>query len=113
MSNMDPTCIRFHPDKVFDLKGHWIECNESGREFHVHSKARSPAISWLGTDAFIEFNSKEVKSPLLEKWIGPWARALVVYISLNWYDIPEFMVPVIIYLIEGCCYQGSYPTNGS
>jgi hypothetical protein len=36
----------------------------------------------------------------------------VEYISLSWSDIPELVVPIMISLIEGCCYQwrskGSY-----
>jgi len=35
------------------------------------------------------------------------------YISLSWYDIPELMVPIRIFLLEGCYWQGSYRTNGS
>jgi hypothetical protein len=26
-----------------------------------------------------------------------------IYISLNWYDIPEFVIPIMISLLEGCC----------
>jgi hypothetical protein len=25
------------------------------------------------------------------------------YISLRWYDIPELVVPIRMFLIEGCC----------
>jgi hypothetical protein len=35
------------------------------------------------------------------------------YISLSWCDISEPVVPIRIYLIEGCCYQRSYWTKGS
>jgi hypothetical protein len=35
------------------------------------------------------------------------------YISLSWYDITELVVPIRIYLIEVCCYHGSYLTKGS
>ena len=35
------------------------------------------------------------------------------YISLSWSDIPELVVPIMISLIEGWCYQGSYWTKGS
>jgi hypothetical protein len=33
--------------------------------------------------------------------------------SLSWYDIPEFVAPIRIALIDGRFYQGSYWTNGS
>jgi hypothetical protein len=26
-----------------------------------------------------------------------------IYISLNWYDIPELVIPIMISLLEGCC----------
>ena len=34
-------------------------------------------------------------------------------ISISWYDIPELVVPIRISLIEECCQQGIYWTNGS
>jgi hypothetical protein len=33
----------------------------------------------------------------------PAAPAYIEYISFSWYDIPEFVVPIRISLIEGCC----------
>ena len=35
------------------------------------------------------------------------------YISLNWFNIPELVVSIRIFLIEGCCQQGSYWTKCS
>jgi hypothetical protein len=34
-------------------------------------------------------------------------------ISISWYHIPELVVPIGISLIEECCQQGIYWTNGS
>jgi hypothetical protein len=34
-------------------------------------------------------------------------------ISISWYHIPELVVPIRISLIEECCQQGIYWTNGS
>jgi hypothetical protein len=31
------------------------------------------------------------------------AYAIMGYISLSWYDIPELVIPIRISLIEGCC----------
>ena len=35
------------------------------------------------------------------------------YISLSSYDIPELLLPIRTSLVEACCQQGSYWTNGS
>ena len=43
---------------------------------------------------------------------NPAAPAYGVCMSLSWSDIPEFMIPIRISLIEGCCYQGNYCTKG-
>jgi hypothetical protein len=33
----------------------------------------------------------------------PAAPAYGVYICLRWYDIPELVVPISMFLIEDCC----------
>ena len=35
------------------------------------------------------------------------------YLSLSWSDISELVIPIIISLIAGCCWQGSYQAKGS
>ena len=60
---------------------------------------------WLRTklyDKRVDFNFPIVNFPFICSKI-PAAPAYIEYISFSWYDIPEFVVPIRISLIEGCC----------